>query len=186
MDRPVVLFGEGKADERFLEDFVKYHFAIEKIKYVNVKGKDSIHLVRNEFEKNTDQGGVNLLIFDADSNFHAALDNVNTQKVACEIEFETFLFPNNADTGALEELLLQLTVPEHQGIFECFVPFNACLSDKNQHYNVPDLKTRIYSYLAFQNFEPKDPARNYLVDCWNLDAPYAQPLKDFLTKYLVD
>jgi len=185
MSRPVVIFGEGKADERFLEDFVKHHFGIEKIKYVNVKGKDSIHLVRNEFEKNTDQGGVNLLIFDADSDFQGALDNVNKQKADCAIEFETFLFPNNKDTGALEELLLELTVPEHQGIFECFDPFDACLRAHNENYSVPDLKTRIYSYVAFQNFDPKDPTRDYLLDCWNLNAVYAQPLKDFLGKYLL-
>jgi len=184
MGRPIVFFGEGKADERFLQDFVKHKFGIENITYKNVNGKDSIHLVKNEFEINTDQGGVNLLIFDADSDVQAALKNINDQKAALGIEFETFLFPNNAGTGALEELLIQLTVPEHQGIFDCFQPFNTCLSGKNPDYHVPDLKTQIFSYLSFQKLESKEEKRNYILPCWNLDAEYTKPLVDFLRPYL--
>lgn len=185
MSKPIRFFGEGKADKRFLEDFVKHHFGIDEIDYVDVKGKDSIHLSKNKFEMNTDQGGVNLLIFDADSNYQAALDNVNNQKAACKIEFETFLFPNNLDTGALEDLLLQMTVPEHQGIFDCFKPFNECLLGHNPNYNVPDLKIQIYSYLTFQYLEGKDPVRDYTLPCWNLDAEYAQPLKAFIANHFL-
>jgi len=184
MERPVVFFGEGKADERFLQDFIKHYFEIEKITYKNVNGKDSIHLVKNEFEKNTDQGGVNLLIFDADSDVQAALKNINEQKAALGIEFETFLFPNNADIGALEELLITMTVPQHQGIFDCFQPFNVCLTGKNPDYHVPDLKTQIFSYLSFQRLESKEDKRDYTLNCWNLDADYAKPLVDFLRPYL--
>lgn len=184
MSTPIRFFGEGKADKRFLEDFVKHHFGIEEIDYVDVKGKDSIHLSKNKFEMNTDQGGINLLIFDADNDFQAALDNVNKQKAMCGIAFETFLFPNDEATGALEDLLLQMTVPEHQGIFDCFKPFNQCLLGHNSDYNVPDLKIQIYSYLTFQYLVGKDPVRDYSLSCWNLDADYAQPLKTFLAKYL--
>ena len=185
MSTPIRFFGEGKADKRFLEDFVKHHFGISKIDYINVNGKDSIELVAPQFKINTEQGGVNLLIFDSDSDYQQALDNVNKQKDDCGIQFETFLFPNNADTGALEKLLLQMTVPEHQGIFDCFKPFNECLLGHNPGYNVPDLKIQIYSYLTFQSLEGKDPVRDYTLPCWNLDAEYAQPLKAFIGKHLL-
>lgn len=113
MKKPVVLFGEGKADEKFLRDFIKHHFGLEGIKYIDVRGKDSIHLSRIQFEQNTDQGGVNLLLFDADGDFKTAINNINKQKGDCGIKCEIFLFPNNHDKGALEELLLNLTVPAY-------------------------------------------------------------------------
>ncbi|MCW4468511.1 hypothetical protein OGH69_06020 [Flavobacterium sp. MFBS3-15] len=184
MKGPVVLFGEGKADGKFLKDYVKYHFGIEDIEYVDVKGKDSIHLGKNYFLQNTDQGGINLLIFDADSDFQAAMNNINEQKDKTGIEFEVFLFPNNSDTGALEELLKRMTIEEHQGIFECFDVLDKCLTSKNNNYEVPDLKIQIYSYLSFQKLEAKEPVRDYTLSCWNLDAEYGNPLKEFLKNYL--
>ena len=183
----VSIFVEGKADKRFLEDFIAHHFSDEifkNLKFIDVKGKDSIHLVSNEFEKNTDQNGINLLIFDADTNYSLRKKELEEQKAELNIEFELFLFPNNKDNGDLEELLLNLTVEEHHGIFECFKPFNECLKSKNSTYNVPSLKTRVYSYSDFQNQEPKENNRNYLLDCWNLDEEYATPLIEFLRKYL--
>ncbi|AXG74997.1 hypothetical protein DVK85_12455 [Flavobacterium arcticum] len=184
MSKSIRFFGEGKADEKFLRDFVKHHFNIEEIDYVDVKGKDSIHLVKNKFIMNTDQGGINLLIFDADNDFQAALDNVQKQKNECGVEFEIFLFPNNTDIGALEELLIRLTVPEHQSIFECFKPFNKCLNASGKGYNVPDLKTQVYSYLSFQKLEAKEEKRDYTLDCWDLDAEYGESLKEFIAKYI--
>ncbi len=184
MSKNIVFFGEGKADQRFLEDFVKYHFKIEEIVYVDVKGKDRIHMVKNEFEKNTDQGGLNLLIFDADSDYQASFNNIIRQKAEAGVEFEIFLFPNNKDKGALEELLMKMTVEEHQGIFDCFGPFNVCLSAKNASYHVPDLKTQIFSYLSFQKLNSKEHERDYTLDCWNLDVEYANPLKEFIEQYL--
>ncbi len=184
MKRPVVLFGEGKADGKFLKDYIKHHFKIEEIKYIDVKGKDSIHLAENFFKQNSDQGGVNLLIFDADSDFQAALNNIKQQKDKAGIEFEVFLFPNNSETGALEELLKSMTVEKHHGIFECFEVLDKCLTGKNNDYHVPDLKIQIYSYLSFQKLEAKEPERDYTLDCWNLDAEYGNPLKEFLKAFL--
>lgn len=183
----ITIFVEGKADKRFIEDFVSKHFGKEKLdilSFVDVKGKDSIHLVSNEFIKNTDQKGINLLIFDADSDFAKRKEELEKQRAYLNIEFELFLFPNNNDNGDLEVLLLNLTVEKHQGIFECFKPFNDCLKSKDNNYNVPSLKTQVYSYLDFQNKEPKENDRDYFLDCWNLENDYANPLLYFLTEYL--
>ena len=79
---------------------------------------------------------------------------------------------------------MNLTVEKHNGIFECFKPFNDCLLKKNSSYNVPDLKTQVYSYLSFQNLEPQEKDRNYLLDCWDLNNKFGKPLLDFLIKYL--
>lgn len=49
---------------------------------------------------------------------------------------------------------------------------------------MPDLKTQIFSYLAFQRLESKEEKRDYTKPCWNLDGDYAQPLKEFLAQYL--
>lgn len=184
----VTIFVEGKADKRFIEDFVSFHFGKEKLEilsFIDVKGKDSIHLVSNEFIKNSDQDGTNLLIFDADSDYSERVKELKKQKQELGIDFELFLFPNNKDNGDLETLLLNLTIQKHQGIFECFKPFNDCLLVKNPNYNVPSLKTQIYSYLDFQRLEPKENDRNYNIDCWDLNNEYAKPLFDFLEKYLI-
>lgn len=183
----VTIFVEGKADQRFIEDFVSFHFGNEKleiISFVDVKGKDRLHIVKNNFVINTDQEGINLLLFDADGNFKDRVEELEKQKQNLEIDFELFLFPNDKDNGDLETLLLNLTAEKHLGIFECFSPFNDCLLNKNSAYNVPSLKTQIYSYLSFQNLEPQEKDRNYLLDCWNLKNEYAIPLTDFLKKYI--
>lgn len=179
----VTIFVEGKADKRFIEDFIIHHFSedtFKKIKFIDVKGKDSIHLVSNEFIKNSDQEGTNLLIFDADSDYSERVKVLQKQKLELKIDFKLFLFPNNKDNGDLEELLLNLTIEKHKGIFECFKPFNDCLLVKNPNYNVPSLKTQIYSYLDFQRLEPKENDRNYNIDCWDLNNEYAKPLLNFL------
>lgn len=184
----VKIFVEGKADMRFLEDFINYHFgngSISSDDFINVKGKDSLHLVKNQFIQNTDQGGINLLIFDTDSDIEQRRKDLENEKGALGIEFELFLFPNNSDIGELEDLLINLTVPKHHGIFECFTPFNACLKGKDDNYNVPDLKTQIFSYLSFQKLEAKEPDRNYLLDCWNLNDESSLPLKTFLANYFI-
>ncbi len=183
----VTIFVEGKADKRFIEDFILFHFGNDKRKevlFIDVEGKDKIHLSKNEFIKNTDQEGINLLIFDADKNFSERVIELKKQKQNLNIEFNLFLFPNDKESGDLETLLLNLTVAEHQGIFECFKPFNDCLLNKNSTYNVPSLKTQIYSYLDFQNLEPKENNRNYLSNSWNLDNQYANSLLEFFKKYI--
>ncbi|MGQ3089156.1 hypothetical protein, partial [Flavobacterium sp.] len=76
-----------------------------------------------------------------------------------------------------------MTVEEHQGIFECFDVLDKCLTSKNDDYEVPDLKIQIYSYLSFQKLEAKEPVRDYTLGCWNLDAEYGNPLKEFLKNY---
>jgi hypothetical protein len=155
----VTIFVEGKADKRFIEDFITFKFGSEKLKEIsfkNVEGKDSIHLAKSDFIKNTDQEGINLLIFDADLDYSERIKEIEKQKQDLGIEFELFLFPNDKDNGDLETLLLNLTVKEHQGIFECFKPFNDCLLSKNPDYNVPDLKTQVFSYLSFQKLESKE------------------------------
>lgn len=44
-----------------------YNFNSQPWEIVPIDGKDSLHLARNHFIQNTMEGGVNLIIFDADS-----------------------------------------------------------------------------------------------------------------------
>lgn len=50
-------------------------------------------------------GGVNLVIFDADADFEDRKKKLILWKERCHVDFELFLFPNNKDTGELEDLL---------------------------------------------------------------------------------
>ena len=55
--------------------------------------------------QNTDMGGINLVIFDADEDTESRRAELLAIKEEFGVEFELFLLPNNKDVGALEDLL---------------------------------------------------------------------------------
>lgn len=46
-----------------------------------------------------------LIVFDADADSAQRKAEILAWKVKYKLDFELFLFPNNSDTGALEDLL---------------------------------------------------------------------------------
>ena len=187
--RTVTIFVEGKADKRFIEDYLTKCFGVENAsKYVvSLDGKDNFwsekELVKivPHFEKNTDRGGANFLIFDADDDFDSRKAEILQQKEKLGIEFDLFLFPNNSDSGALEELLYQIVNPKHEVILECFEKFQDCLKDSKNDYSLPDIKAQMNSYTSAllpkkQRRFANETKRRYLnPDHWNLNAEYLQP-----------
>lgn len=105
------------------------------------------------------------------------------------MDFKLFLFPNNKDEGAFEELLLKITNPKHQCLLDCFNGYEMCIgsNDKeNKIYERPNTKARIYSYISTfkrsRSQKEKFKAGNWdfqNTEYWNLDAEYLKPLKDF-------
>lgn len=116
--KPIKIFVEGIADKKFIIDYLKFlgledHIADGSV--VNMDGKDNILLMKNGFQKNSDNDGVNLVIVDADDDFQcrkAELEKIKTDK---NLEFEYFVIPNNSVAGALEDLL-ENTIPEENKI----------------------------------------------------------------------
>ena len=199
---------EGDADKKFFEDYYHHVFGEKAPKgsithpgkdgdtggYQKLKSEDAIGLMR----QNTDMGGINLVIFDADEDIEARRAELLAIKEEFGVEFELFLLPNNKDVGALEDLLENIINPNNQSVMDCWQTYEEELrevrisSKTPPTLTIPAKKTKIYAYLETllgksrsQKKLIKDANRNYKnTQHWNLDAEYLEPLKEFLQKWL--
>jgi hypothetical protein len=207
MAAPIKFFVEGDADAKFLNDYLDHivsgigisEWAISKTDgWTNIdtqKGKGES--IQNQMRHNTDNGGVNLIIFDADKDFSNRKQEIETWKSKYNLFFELFLLPNNQDIGALEDLLERIIVDDNQPIFDCWDGFENCLQNNaskiiGKTLTIPAKKTKIYAYLEVllgitrkEKDKIKDPNRDYKnKEHWNLDSECLNPLKEFLLKYI--
>ncbi|MHB9292266.1 hypothetical protein Holit_01362 [Hollandina sp. SP2] len=148
-------------------------------------------------EKNTDNEGINLVIFDADTDFNNRKLAIEKWKGNYKLAFELFLLPDNQNAGALEDLLEKVILDNNQAIFGCWDGFENCLRDcasrsVGKALTIPAKKTKIYAYLEVllgetkkEKEKIKERERDYKnKDHWNLDSEFLNPLKDFLSKYI--
>ena len=199
---------EGDADKKFFEDYYHHIFGEKAPKgsithpgkdgdtggYQKLKSEDAIGLMR----QNTDMGGINLVIFDADEDTESRRAELLAIKEEFGVEFELFLLPNNKDVGALEDLLENIINPNNQPVMVCWQTYEEKLrevripSKTPPTLTIPAKKTKIYAYLETllgksrsQKKLIKDANRNYKnTQHWNLDAEYLEPLKEFLENKL--
>ena len=124
---------EGEADKRFLEDYY-HHLFQEKAPegsimhpgkdsetggYTKLRKEDSINALR----QNTDAGGKNLVIFDADDDCEARRKELLAIQEEFGVEFELFLLPNDKDAGELEDMLEQIINPNNQPVMDCWATY---------------------------------------------------------------
>lgn len=195
---------EGEADKRFFEDYY-HHLFQEKAPggsimhpgkdsdtggYTKLRKEDSINALR----QNTDAGGKNLVIFDADDDCEARRQELLAIQEEFGVEFELFLLPNNKDAGELEDMLEQIINPNNQPVMDCWATYEGELEKVRiptktpPTLTIPAKKTKIYAYLETllgksrnQKKLIKDANRNYEnTEHWNLDAEYLEPVKKFL------
>lgn len=203
----IKIFVEGIADYKFLSDYISFKYNIELSKddiiktggWTTIKSqKTDGEKIRNIAENNTDNGGVNLLIFDADDNYKERLINIYEWKKQVKLDFEVFLWPNNSESGDLEVTLENIINSKNSPIFECWSNYEKCLSskkieDREVSLTIPARKTKIYGYLEAllgesknQKKKIKEEFRNYKKpDFWELDSEYLNSLKDFLNKFFI-
>lgn len=201
---------EGEADVRFIENYYHHLFHEKAPKgsishpgkdndtggYQKLRSEDSIGSLR----QNTDLGGINLVIFDADEDPENRRNELLAIKEEFGVEFELFLLPNNKDAGALEDMLEQIINPNNQPVMDCWQTYEGELgrvripTKTPPTLTIPAKNTKIYAYLETllgstksQKKLIKDANRNYEnTQHWNLDAEYLDPLKKFLIHYLVE
>lgn len=199
---------EGDADKKFFEDYYHNIFGEKAPKgsithpgkdgdtggYQKLKSEDAIGVMR----QNTDMGGINLVIFDADEDTEARRSELLVIKEEFGVEFELFLLPNDKDAGALEDLLENIINSNNQPVMDCWQTYEEKLrevripSKTPPTLTIPAKKTKIYAYLETllgksrsQKKLIKDANRNYKnTQHWSLDEEYLEPLKEFLVKYL--
>ena len=176
------IFVEGVADARFF----------------NLKGWDNLKTEASALRMRsmTANGGVNLVIVDADKDFQARQAEIAEWQQTNEVEFELFLLPNNQDKGALEDLLENIINPNNRPILDCWEDYEKELLKLDipgrtpPPLTTPAKKTKIYGYLEALLGESntqkeliKEINRNYENTLhWNLDAEYLEPLKEFLKR----
>lgn len=173
-----------------------------------VKGWEKVGSYKMVLENRTIEGlTVNIqasaFLFDADApktpfgdpcNFggHAVrLAKLRELCVTASVQPDIFLFPDNQHDGTLETLLLDLIPEDYRREFidGCWGAYCDCVKTHKAPYP-PTLKHTIGQYAA--RFEKRAASRNQLYDStfaedfmWNWDSPALDPLKRFLTAFLV-
>ena len=202
-ERYYTLYVEGIADVVFFKQYIQHCVGIsvpdERIVnlegWTNLKGISALQRMRST----TDNGGVNIVILDADTDFETRRNDILAWKQQNGVDFELFLLPNNKDAGALEDLLENIINPNNQPIFKCWEHYEQELVQLDipgrtpPPLTTPAKKTKIYGYLEALLGETrnqkeliKEANRNYEnPQHWNLDSDYLEPLKVFLNDNLL-
>jgi len=184
------IFVEGKADStdsRFLKgllNFLGERLSNDCIK--SVGGWTELAGQTQTMQENLDKGISVLVIFDANSNHQKRreeIEEVLDAKIPNGRDLPVFLFPDDRSNGAVEDLLEQIIMPEHEGVFACFDGYKKCLNERKRNYTLPDAKAKIYAYKEAVGALQKG-ADPFDSKYWNYDHPALDPLKDFLTRHI--
>jgi hypothetical protein len=197
------IFVEGIADKKFLFDFIShlYSLTLKSDDIVVTEGWTRIYsegdeVIKIKMNQNSDNGGVNLLIFDADLDYQKRFIEIQDWRNQTGVDFEIFLWPNNKDSGDLETLLEKIINPINSPIFDCWENYETCLQSKTIEgrsipLTIPARKTKIYGYLESllgvsksEKEKIKEKSREYKnTDHWDLNSHYLDSIKSFLDKY---
>ena len=202
MKKDFNIFVEGVADARFFKQYISHVFSEEVAdeRIVILKGWDNLKTEASalRMKSMTANGGVNIVIVDADKDFQVRIDEIENWKLSNNVEFELFILPNNHDAGALEDLLENIINPNNRPILDCWEDYEKELVKLDipgrtpPPLTTPAKKTKIYGYLEALLGESnsqkeliKEINRDYEETLhWNLDAEYLNPLKEFLENCL--
>jgi len=213
----VQIFVEGDTDVKFIADYIAHIVPnaevevkkskgtinlndVPKIIIYGLSGWTDIQNVHTEFKRNTESGGTNLIVFDADSPENEGGFSKRKQEIEDKVKglsYEIFLFPNNQDDGDLEDLLENIINEINIPIFNCWNEFEKCLQDYaskkiGKKLTTPAQKSKIFVYLETllgktndEKEKIKPSKRDYKNTMhWNLNSEYLSPLKEFLERHL--
>lgn len=153
---------------------------------------------------NTDSGGKNLVIFDADSmnnngGFAVRRDELISRRDELGLEFDLFLWPDNGNDGDVEVLMEGIARADlYPEFFDCFRKYEHCMSlrknDKGvPFYSIPNRKGKLHTYFnalpVSKNKKKKFGGGQWCwndPEIWNLDSDILDPIKDFLLKNLLN
>lgn len=179
----------------FMDTLLKRMGLSNNVRVNTVNGKDNLQNAMNIFHTNTLEGGINLIIFDADTILNkGGFENRRSYLInklnELNISAELFLFPNNHDDGCFEDLLLMIALKDkYKRFFDCFEDFEQCLGGEYVH---PDLKGKVFTYISSMKQLSKNQRDHlgqgkWLFDnsaYWDLDNEALLPLKEFLLRFI--
>lgn len=200
------IFVEGVADKRFIEQLIQHIFGvlamgdcvIQTGGYTNLIAESKTAVYVNQMRRTTDDGGVNLVVFDADDDCEKRRNEIVKWKHEHKLDFELFLFPDNHSSGELEVLLESIINPENQPVMDCWGKYEESLRSVNIPWRkgvpltIPAKKTKIYAYLEVllgssksEKNKIKESNRDYCnINHWNLNATALTDLIAFLKEHL--
>lgn len=186
----------------FIEQYLHYLYPeinSEDYSITCVGGKDNLKNYDNIMKQNTAAGEYNIVIFDCDTpltegGFDKRTKQLESLKKEHDIDFDFFLFPNNKEDGAFEEMLINIINPEHKGLIDCFNKYEMCIGGQNsadELYETPNAKAKIYSYITSFRRSQKEREKLKRGDWdflnskyWQLDSDYLKPLKEFVGRHI--
>lgn len=212
------IFCEGIGDQIFIADFIESQFPIvfdriqgtngaqsllirnDEVEIIPIDGCKKINnlIVKQLFTNNSELGGRNLLIFDADytgingnngfNNCNNTIENLKKHE-KYPIDFFHFLWPDNTNDGLFENLLEKIIPSEKLSVIHCIESNLTCLTAlSTQHQiKVPGIKEKINAYLHLFSQSTKLIDRRYNSDFWHLDPKICAELqifKEFLSTHL--
>ncbi len=170
--------------------------------YTNLMDSDIAGTNIEQMKANTDVGGKNLVVFDADfdannGGFSKRRGELLARRDELSLEFELFLWPDNKRDGDVEELMEDIARKDlYPEFFDCFSKYEHCMSQRKNEkgtpfYTTPNRKGKLHTYfnsLPISNTKKKRfGSGEWRWDddkIWNLDAKPLKPLKEFLLKHL--
>lgn len=167
-----------------------FNFNSQPWEIVPINGKDSLHLAKNQFIQNTMEGGINLIIFDADSDkngggYEKRKNDLLAKLTELNIVASIFLWPDNNSDGDFETMLESIARKDlHERFFGCYNDYELCLGDE---YLCPNRKGKLHTYVTAMKLTKKQRDKigsgHWLFEdenLWDLNSPQLNPLKDFL------
>ena len=149
------IYVEGIADQKFIADFISFHYNVSMIKakfedgeqiknenLIDIEGKDSLYAVTPLLKINSAKNISNIIIFDADDKIESRRKELQDFKNENDIKFSFFLFPNDKDNGELEDMLVNIINSENKGIFDCWDKYENCLKEISSYMTLPAKKQK--------------------------------------------
>lgn len=189
------IFTESNADIKFIKDYVSEHFGVILTNDVFYELKSWAGYKTNgnllaAITQNHDLGNQIIVILDADNDYNMRQSEVAKDFQEKNIPINLFLFPNNNQTGSLENLLCKIAVENK--LMQCFEAYENCI----EGYETPVIKSKVFAYL--DALLPKKNKRNDRHDLiqeanrnyrnpahWNLHHVYLQPFHQFLSPLFI-
>lgn len=203
----IIIFCEGKSDQRFLRDFIKVNYNIEitdeelkknqKIRCLD--GWQNLEKLKSTITEEY-SNYTSLIFLDADDDrVQGKAGKLETDKFVDDLmsrwnwkKYDKYIFPNNQDNGEIEDFFEKIINPKNNNIFGCWIALNKCLSNNYYTWNSTK-KAKIYFYhevLLSDITKCKEENRNFTdTDIWEAlnnvnDNLYLKNLKSFLDKYI--
>ena len=198
------IFVEGR-DKVFMEVYLAHLFGRNEGRWevVSAGGYTKLPLLDLQFKENSEAGGMNLDVFDADfeengGGFVARKSYLQARLAELALEADLFLFPNDKADGDFETLLENIVNKEHECLLRCFEQYERCVAGHcdaagKPKYLLPTRKAKIYAYVESIKKSRREAERfkggkEFFFDdsrYWDLNSSYLFPLRTFLETRVV-